>query len=586
MTDRFDRARRQLLAKMISELTWEELLFPKGHDAYTLTLTSGRIYRFSATRRIWDNLDIDPGSLSIDEGSAPCPLQFTVDARNEFGMSPATEATFLRELSNTLHQDLELDRMYGTLTAKDLIEQPSRSLHAALDGHPKAVANKGRLGWGCDALSAYAPEYHKPIQLFWLAVENGLLRTGRSQEAEEDTVLASAIGSDAAAELHRRSPKSGTYQIIPVHPWQWRNVVQQAFVAELMTGRIVPLGFHGPDFVASPSLRTLTPVNGSPYDVKLSLSILNTSAWRGMPGKYIEHGGAISDWLATTVENDPVLRNTVLVLREALGHWVEHPLMRQSPEAPYRHHEVLGALWRDNADHKVGPGRRAIMAAALFHEGACGRPLLLAHAEASGLSPEDWLKRLFQVTVMPLWHFLCRYGVGFIAHGQNVTVVLDKDVPVGMAIKDFQGDLDLVDHDFPEMAGLDPAIRMLLPRKPPAYIVHDIQTAHFITVLRFLSAGLARAGAVKEQVFYNLLSQVLSDYATEHPDLAERHRMFDLFAPTMPKVCINRVRFDIGYEDSAARPLPTRGTDLSNPLNRCPSPQETKARELPIPPAA
>lgn len=133
-----------------------------------------------------------------------------------------------------------------------------------------------------------------------------------------------------------------------------------------------------------------------------------------------------------------------------------------------------------------------------------------------------------------------------------------------MMLKDFQGDMDLVDQDFPQMQGLDPAIRAILPRKPPPVIIHDIQTAHFVTCLRFLSARLHPWLAERE--FYAILRRVLLQARDDHPDLAGRFALFDLFAPKMPRVCINRVRFAIGYEDSAARPLPARGTDLDNPL--------------------
>ncbi|WP_230374333.1 IucA/IucC family protein [Pontivivens ytuae] len=554
---------------MVSEMTWEELLHPVGDRHYELQLASGAHYRFQAERRIWDNLDIVPDSLETDNTS-PCPLRFVVDARAEFGMSPATEATFLRELSNTLRQDLELERLYGDLDAKALINLPPARLHAILNGHPKAIANKGRLGWGESDLAAYAPEYGEPLQLFWVAARRDALRSGRTAGTVPEDVLTAVLGPDAEA-LHTAAGEAGAtrdHVLLPVHPWQWDNVISQAFLAEISEGRVVPLGRFGPQFVATPSIRTLTPAEGGPYDVKLSLGILNTSAWRGMPGKYIEHGGAISDWLTGLVADDPVLAGRVTVLREALGYWYEHPVYADCPEAPYRHHEMLGAIWRDAAEHRTGSDRRAVLAAALFHEGACRTPLAAAYAEAAGMPIENWLAHLFDATVVPLWHILCRYGAAFIAHGQNVTVILDGHVPVGMAIKDFQGDLDLVDQDFSEMEGLDPDIRALLPRKPPAYIVHDIQTAHFVTVLRFLSAGLARSAALNERAFYDILSARLMRYAAEHPELKSRFEMFALFEDVMPKVCINRVRFAIGYEDSAERPLPARGTDLVNPLRR------------------
>ncbi|WP_114390588.1 IucA/IucC family protein [Notoacmeibacter marinus] len=558
--ERFQRMGRRWLAKAISELAWEEVF---GCSESRLELTSGVVYTYRAVRRIWDNLDIDATTIRRD-GDEPDPLQFVIDARDELGMNPATEAMFLQELKNTLRQDCAIDVRWGKRTADELTDLPTDSLHAALEGHPKAVANKGRLGWGVDDLARYGPENGAPIRLEWLALDSGRVRQGRGAGIESERLLRSALGDDETGRL--LAAAGGTDRVpMPVHPWQWDHCLAQGLVADIAESRVEYLGTFGPEFVASPSLRTLVPKDGGPYEIKLALGILNTSAWRGMPGKYIEQGAAISDWVADIVAADPVTAPFVTVQKEVLGLWWDDPLMAHAPDAPYRWHETLGAIWRQNGEFLL-PGRRVLMMAALFHEGTDNEPLAAAFARKAGLPLEEWLRRLFEVSVVPLWHILCRYGLAFIAHGQNINVVLDANVPVGITVKDFQGDLDLVDRDFPEAESLPPAARAVLPRKPPAHIVHNIQTAHFVTVLRFLSAGLARRELLPEDRFYALLQQVLHAYIAAHPELSDRFALFDLFKAKMPRVAINRVRFQIGYEDSAARPLPARGTDLDNPL--------------------
>lgn len=542
-------AARNLLAKMISELAWEEVLAPSPRE---LHLQSGAVWRFRSQRGIWDNLWIDPASITRDGGRAD-PFQLITDARTELGMSPATEAMFIREIANTLTQDVATAERWGGLDGTELIALPSEDLHAALEGHPKALANRGRLGWGIAENAAHAPEAARPVQLFWLAVNpHDLVSSGDAEPALQDSL---------AQDFGRLSDAAGDQVLMPVHPWQWNTHLAQLTVAEQASGHIRPLGPAGPPFRATPSVRTLTRVGGR-FDVKLSLGILNTSAWRGVPGKYIEYGPAISDWLEYICSSDPALAD-VTVLREAAGLWWCDPVMARSPDAPYRHHETMGTIWRDRAETRAGKAS-PVLYAALFHRGVDGAPLALHYAKQAAMALPDWLAVLFRVTVVPLWLLLARYGVGFIAHGQNITVALDQGRPVGMMLKDFQGDMDLVDRDFPQMQGLDPAIRAILPRKAPPVIIHDIQTAHFVTCLRFLSARLQPWLA--ERDFYAILRDQLQTARAAHPDLADRFALFDLFAPRMPRVCINRVRFAIGYEDSAARPLPARGTDLDNPL--------------------
>ena len=93
-----------------------------------------------------------------------------------------------------------------------------------------------------------------------------------------------------------------------------------------------------------------------------------------------------------------------------------------------------------------------------------------------------------------------------------------------------------------------------------------LATAHFVTTLRFLSDGLAAAGALPEREFYTLLARSLRAYQREAGLPPADYARYELFAPTLPKVCINRVRLKIGYGDTASRPLPALGTPLDNPL--------------------
>ncbi|WP_321340877.1 IucA/IucC family protein [Breoghania sp.] len=569
---------RASLAKLLSELSYEEVIslrqISEGH--FRLDLQSGVSYRMEGWTGIWDNIWVDGGTIvrePEEDGSPfPSPLRFVVDARAEMAMAPETEAMFVRELSNTLRQDLVLLRKNRQVGGRQLAIEPAHVRHALLEGHPKAVANKGRLGWGVQDLQDFAPENRSPIRLVWLAADRRQCRIGESPELDERGILEETLGPEETGRFLGAMEAQGlslaTHTLIPVHPWQWDHVVQQAYVAELMERRLVWLGSFGGRYVAGPSLRTLTSLDrpGSP-DIKLAMTILNTSAWRGIPGKFIALGGAISDWLSGLVAGDSVLENTVIILREQRGIWYRHPIYERMPDAPYQHHETLGAIWREAAASRIGGNRQACLYAALLHLDNEGMPLAVHHAARAGMTIREWLRDLFQVTVVPLYHFLAKYGVGFIAHGQNLTVIMEDHRPVGLAIKDLQGDVDLVDRVFPEHAGMPAEIRRTLAAKPPAHIVHDIQTAHFVTVLRFFSARLQACGAMGEREFYTLLAETLQGYMQEHIDLRDRFALFDLFSPELPRVCINKVRFDIGYGDAARRPLPALGSNLPNPLH-------------------
>ena len=575
-------AGRALLAKAISEFAYEEAVRPEleerpdGAFAATLRLASGATYRFSGARRIWGNLAIDPDSvrrLGADgrEEAAADPQRWVLDARAELGGDGAATAGFVREVGRTLQAEaLRLARCRG-MDGEAWLALPPDEMQALLSGHPKAVANKGRLGWGDDALAAFAPERAEPFRLFWVALDArhaALAADGPAGFADECVPDAERAAFDAAVAACGIPAEHAVP--VPVHPWQWRDVLLPEFAGEMAAGRIAPIGGFGDLFRPQQSIRTLTNVSRrGRADVKLALSILNTSAYRGLGGGTLAAGQRLSRWLAGVVEADPLLRRRrVTVLREVLGVHYAHPAYAALPGAPYHYREHLGAVLRESAEaHAAAPGEAPVLYAALHERDADGRPLALAMAERAGLGIEAWLDRLFDLTAVPLHHLLCRYGCCPIAHGQNLVVVLRRGLPVAMALKDFQGDFDLADTGQAEAAGLPPEVAALLPRKRPEVVVHNIQTAHFVTTLRFLSDGLAAAGALPESAFYAVLARRLRAYQREAGLPPGDYARYELFAPTLPKVCINKVRLRVGYGDAASRPLPALGAPLRNPLH-------------------
>ncbi|MBE8214583.1 IucA/IucC family siderophore biosynthesis protein, partial [Leptospira borgpetersenii serovar Ballum] len=85
---------------------------------------------------------------------------------------------------------------------------------------------------------------------------------------------------------------------VPLHPWQWQQKIALHFLPQLARGEIIDLGVFGDEYIAQQSLRTLTNVSRrSAFDIKLPLTIYNTSCYRGIPGKYIAAGPLASRWL-------------------------------------------------------------------------------------------------------------------------------------------------------------------------------------------------------------------------------------------------------------------------------------------------
>ncbi|TCR70315.1 IucA/IucC family protein [Bosea sp. BK604] len=572
-----------LIARAIAELSFEEGLKPEAPDhrngLWTLRLAEDVSYRFKAKRRIWGNLAVEPASLFRQEGALAAPVddvaRFMIDARAVLEIEPDTLAIYIKELSSTLLSDARVAAISATIGEDALIALPDHLLQQYLDGHPKAPAAKGRIGWGLADAEAYAPEFQAELRPFWVAAARDACRLSHDPAIAEEDLLSASLDpaerrriEDACAEACRQigMDRAG-YLLLPIHPWQWDHMIAPQFANEIAAGRLLPLGLFGDGYLPQQSLRTLANARSpQALHLKLSLTILNTSAWRGVPGKYMAIGPRFSAWLAEKAAADPALAPAI-VLREPAGAFYPHPLYEQIEDVPYQFREMLGVIWRESIETHLKPGQSAMMLGALTKPTSAGRPIVSALIARSGLSHEAWLERLFDAVAVPLYHFLCCYGVGFIAHGQNVTLVLDGFTPVGVALKDLQGDADLVDRDFPEAEDLGAEIKAVLLRRPAAHLQQHLQTGHFASVLRFLSDALEAHDGFPEIRFYAALARSLRRYQGAHPDMSERFALFDLFTAKVPRICINRVRLAIGYGDANRRPAPSLGTDLDNPLH-------------------
>ncbi len=566
-----------LLAKIISELHYEECFqINAENNIHQLSLSSGVLYRFSAWQSRWGQLRINPNSIErCADDPHPCEAQqFFIDAQQELQLDPIVLGNLLEETAQTLFADCQRLSLCKHINARDLAHMDCDTMQTFMEGHPKAILNKGRLGWGSDSLQRYTPEANQLIQLHWVAVKNCHLRLGiqENNEAYYQQWIAASMSDTDYLQLQQLCRQNNIdfsqWRVLPVHPWQWQRFIQVHFQDWLAQGDMIHLGQLGHQFRALQSIRTLANqenLNGP--NIKLPVTILNTSCYRGIPGQYIEAGAPLSNWLQNICNSDALLlKKGTQVLKEPLGVHCQHSSYSQVSDAPYRYQELLGAIFRDSVHSHLDDNENAMLVAALLQQDQQGRCLVLELIDASGLSTQEWMQAYFDSVVIPLYHLLCQYGVGLVAHGQNLTLVLENHCPKRLILKDLQGDLRIVNQDFPELQSMPEAVKEVLTKLPAEYLLHDLLTGHFVTVLRYLSALLEEQGALEEELFYRELRLSIERYQQQHSQLQTRFQMFDLLAPTIHRVCINRVRFQQGYNDRAERPVPIVGSDIVNPL--------------------
>ncbi|AVL70314.1 hypothetical protein HMPREF3144_02410 [Oligella sp. HMSC05A10] len=571
----WERCVQKFAAKLLSEFSFEGLLSPeKENEGHFKIGLSNADYLFEARESLWKQVIVNAGSIrrkqtkSTEASLLGDILVLLNDIQPLMPCSSLTWSQFVNECINTLYSDYQLSIKHLLFADEDWSNLPTNILHSLLDGHPKALTNKGRVGWGAFNLKHYAPEAQSSFRLVWIAIRKHLVESSISEDLSWDSLYQESL---SIRELHDIKIKLNNYEdylLMPVHPWQWDHMIALQFVHYVANKSIVYLGELGDFYQAQPSLRTLSNTTyPKKKDIKLALTILNTSSYRGMPGKYLKIAPKLSAFLKKVVNDDDVLNKYVRVQAEPAGLFVPHPFYEQQEECAYQWKELLGVVWRESAHSKCIENETAYMAAILHQLHPSGVSLVETLITNSQLSAEEWLIKLFDCTAIPLWHWQCAYGLGFISHGQNLQIIFENFIPKGILIKDIQGDL-FVTEDFPcpPLKTIPTDIIQILPKMPPHYLVHNLWTGFFASVLRFTSFLLSEKKILDEKQFWQLLSKRLQIYMEQNPDLKQAFSAYDLFCKSMPRLCINKARLVAGYNDTASRPVHSRGQDILNPL--------------------
>ncbi|MFF2845616.1 IucA/IucC family protein [Streptomyces sp. NPDC058001] len=587
--DRWAAATRHLLCKALSEFTHERLIAPEpliapegtkvdGH--YRVPTDDGSVdYRFTARRLALDHWHIDPASITrhrtADSTELPlAALDFFIELRGALGLSDEILPVYLEEISSTLAGTCYKLRA-PDVPAADLARADFQAIETGMtEGHPCFVANNGRLGFGVHEYLAYAPETARPVRLLWLAARRDRAAFTAGAGIEYGPFLRAELGEETLSRfdglLRERDLDPADYLLMPVHPWQWWNKLSVSFAAEVAQNRLVVLGEGEDAYLAQQSIRTFFNTSDpARHYVKTALSVLNMGFMRGLSAAYMEATPAINDWLAGLIERDEVLRSTGLtIIRERAAVGYRHLEYEAATDrySPYR--KMLAALWRESPVPSLRDGERLATMASLLHTDRAGRSLAAALITGSGLPPVEWLRRYLRAYLTPLLHSFYAYDLVFMPHGENVILVLDEAGAVSRAVfKDIAEEIAVMDPD----AVLPPAVERVRVEVPDDKKLLSIFTDVFDCFFRFLSAQLAVAGVMTEETFWRTVARCVSDYQDARPELADRFKQYDLFAPEFELSCLNRLQLrdnrqmvDLADPSGA---LQFAGT-LTNPLAR------------------
>ncbi|ANF58201.1 IucA/IucC family protein [Halotalea alkalilenta] len=495
---------------------------------------------------------LDPTSLErVDargERSRPSLHQALSELLGELRDS-AHLPRFVQELEQTLLNDLQArSQGYRPAGAAHELDVDELERHF-MDAHSYHPCYKSRIGFSLADNQRYGPEFATPIAIVWLAVARSCASFKHSQRLDFSAFIQQEAGAqrwrEMAATLAGEGRAIDDYLLIPVHPWQWEEVIVPVFHAELLSGEIVYLGASDHRYQAQQSIRTLanTTDRRRPY-VKLAMSITNTSSTRILAQHTVMNGPIITDWLQRLIATDPTAQALdFVILGEIAGASFDYAHLPATRMA--QAYGTLGAIWRESIHGYLRDGEQAVPFNGLSHlenRYAPGEktPFIDAWIRRYGLLA--WTRQLLRVTVSPIIHMLYAEGIGMESHGQNIVLIVEDGWPRRIALKDF--------HDGVRFSPRHLARPELCPTLVPLPASHakinrnsfiltdDVDAvrdfscdAFFFICLAELAVFLRQHYRLDEAQFWRMTAEVITDYQSAHPQHRERFATFDVFAP-------------------------------------------------------
>ncbi|WP_118976974.1 IucA/IucC family protein [Taibaiella koreensis] len=551
----WQQVNRLHLRKILAEFAHERIINPElirqedDWNYYRLSSRDGHtVYDFKARMLALNHWYIDTASINRlyqGEAAAPDAMAFVSAFREEMGIAESMLPVYMEEVSSTLCGAAYMQH-YGKPTVNSLLEADYQQIEGTMTGHPRFIANNGRIGFDAEDYRRYAPETAQPFPLVWLAGHKGeAIFSGISTLSYEQVILQELdeeTQTDFKAQLEAKGLRPEDYLLLPVHPWQWFNKLSNIFAPDIARNRLVCLGYSKDNYLPQQSIRTF--YNTSQPDrfyVKTALAILNMGYVRGLSPYFMKTNPGINEWLHDLIVDDTYLQQKgFCILREVASVSYGHRLFNAAiPEdSPYK--KMLACLWRESPGRKLKPGQKLMTMAALLHIDNDGAALLPELIQASGLDTASWLKRYLDSYFSPLLHCFYKWDLVFMPHGENLILVMEDHVPVRAIMKDIGEEISLLN---PDMEVPEVARRLMVPVTDEARTL-PLFTQVFDSILRFISAILVEHTGFPETVFWSLVADCIHDYQQSHPEYKTAYERFNLFVPHIRPDALNKLQLN------------------------------------------
>ncbi|SMR71961.1 Siderophore synthetase component [Aliiroseovarius halocynthiae] len=578
------RAEDRVLTQLIEALLFEGVVnFTQCDDRLSIQ-ASDRVQYFCTVQDDlgFDRIRIKRRTLrrvANGELSVCFVAQFLTDIRRTLITDPQRWPIFERELAETLAKHSQSLANPTRLPLRDLdyIEQEAR----VSNGHLYHPCFKSRTGFTLDDNTKFGPEHSEGFAVIWIAVKADTVSANCSATTNIECLAHQHFSKTEQHTIKRQfrdlDRKAADYVIVPVHPWQWTHSVEMLYRPQIIAGDIIRLDVAGPTYLPQQSVRTLSNLDDIRLpSLKLSINMSNTSTSRVLAKHTVLNSAPISDWLAEMLRDDPIIPDTQkpVILKEFAG------LSVNSAAAISAQYGSLGCIWRESVYAHLNADQSATPMTALTQIDTDAKPLITPWIETHGA--KLWVAQLISCAYLPVLHMLWYHGVALEAHAQNMVLIHRDGLPVRVALKDFHDGVRYsrkwlrAPDAMPELQDSPPAHQAI---NPNSYLETD--DADELRDFMFDALGfvnLAELGwfiqshfDLEEARFWQIIADCIQTYQAEHPQLAERFELFNVFDDTLQVEQLASRRF---LPEIRLRVMP-----VANPLITHLRHQNTKLKE-------
>lgn len=542
----YRQASRRVLRQLLEALLFEDAVPHCEWQGETLTVPGRRADDVSVSYQCqawctfsFGRMRITTPLLRNDNGvteEAGDPALFLAEIAPWLAADESRLSQFAAELLSTQIKDAQTLHARGdkVLRGSDYDTVESR----LTDGHPYHPSYKSRLGFTLDDNGAYAPEFAPAVTPLLLAVRRDRSHWAVSATLNEDVavraLLGEADGRHFRNELTRRGLRPEDYLPLPVHPWQWDEVILPGYHPALARGELLPIGPLTDRYLPQQSIRTLSNLSDrSRLSLKLAMNLVNTSASRMLAPHMVQNAPVIGDWLLALVERtgwpEPLPRP--VLLREVAG------VSFTPPVSAHGQYGALSCIWRESVHNHLRPGEAAVPMTAVMHVDADGRPFVDQWVKCHGA--EHWLGRLIERACLPVLHLLWAHATALESHAQNMVLLHEDGLPARVALKDFDGGVLFCKAPLPGSAPVLTALPAEYLRVNPDSFLEtdDANELRDFTFDALFFVNLAELAwlfecfyGMAETRFWQITGEVLRAHQERHPQWAAGYARFDCFA--------------------------------------------------------